>query len=61
VPSAAFKADIPMDSQNRELLRRIQEVVKDTPEELMRKLAREIAARELSEEIRRLARRLGII
>jgi subtilisin family serine protease len=61
IPSAALKADIPLDSQNRELVQRIQEVTKDTPEELMRKLAREIAARELSEEIRRLARRLGII
>jgi subtilisin family serine protease len=61
VPSAALEADVPLGSQSRELFQRIQKVTRDTPEELMRKLAREVAARELSEEIRRLARRLGII
>lgn len=50
-----------LDSQSEKLFQRIQKVTKDTPEELMRKLARETATRELSEEIRRLARRLGII
>jgi hypothetical protein len=50
-----------LDSQSKKLFQRIQKVTRDTPEELMRKLARETAARELSQEIRRLARRLGII
>jgi hypothetical protein len=50
-----------LDGQSKKLFQRIQKATKDTPEELMRKLARETAARELSEEIRRLARRLGII
>jgi len=50
-----------LDSQSKKLFQGIQKLTKDTPEELMRKLARETAVEELSEEIRRLAGRLGII